>query len=391
MSDFLSFFIVLVAALVISRAFQRFKIPWTVALIIGGMIIGPFGFKLIEIDSTLEFLKHLGLIFLMFMAGLETRFSGIKETWREASIISVSTGFFPLIVGVVIALLLGYGATTSILLGIVFISSSIAIAIPMLEAKGLSHSKIGKTITSSIIIQDVASLIILAVFLQYLISGNIPLPIFIALFLLILLLIATMRWGIPKLRWLFSEKKKNHFERDLRIVVAVLLGAVIISELLGLHSIVGAFLARLILSEVIESKALKAKIHVMAYGLFIPVFFVMIGASTNIWIFLEAHSALLLFFAVIIGSISAKFFSGLLSAKIAGFTFMQSTLVGGTCIPQLSTTLAVVAVGQQYELLPLELATALVMLSIITVFVSPIIMNYAAEKAKENYFVVKEE
>ncbi len=390
MPDFLSFFIILVAALLISRAFQRFNIPWTVALIIGGMIIGPFGLKLIAIDSTLEFLKHLGLVFLMFMAGLETKFSGIKETWKDSGVIATATGVIPFIIGISIGFLLGYETTTAILLGIVFISSSIAIAIPMLEAKGLLFSRIGKTIVSSIVLQDIASLVILAVALQYMISGAVPLPIFITLFFIVLFFIAIMRWGIPKLRWLFEEEeKKNHFERDLRVVVAVLLGTVIVSELLGLHSIVGAFLAGLVLSEVIENKKLKTKIHVMAYGLFIPVFFVMIGASTNIWIFSEINNALTLFLLVIFGSIIAKFSSGWISAKIRGFTSMQSVLVGGTCIPQLSTTLAVVAVGQQHNLIPAELVTALVMLSIATVFVSPLLMNYAAERVKKSYFVVK--
>ncbi len=389
MSEIFPFFIILLARLVFSRIFQRLHVPWTITLITAGIVIGPFGLQLITPDSTLEFLKYLGLVFLMFMAGLETRFSGFREVWKESSFIGASTGFIPLLVGVSIGLLFGYELPTVILLGVIFVSSSIAIAVPTLSSKGLLHSRIGKIIISSIILQDVASLVLLAVVLQYLVPGTLPFPIFVTLFVLALFLVAFVRWGIPRLRWIFESQKKKitPFESDLRVVFAVLVGTVIVFELLGLHAIIGAFLAGLILAEIIREKTLKEKIHVMAYGLFIPVFFVMIGVDTNIGVFLETQNIIFLVLVIVLGSILSKFFSGWISGKIVGFTNTQATLVGGACIPQLSTTLAVVAVGQQYELLPEELVATLIILSVITVFVSPLVVGKTADKVKQKYFL----
>ncbi len=393
MSEIFPFFLILLAGLVFSQVFNRLHVPWTITLIISGIIIGPFGFSLITPDPTLSFLKYLGLVFLMFMAGLETKMSGFKQVWKESSFIGFITGLIPFLVGTSIGVFFDYSISTALFLGIIFTSSSIAIAIPVLESKGLIHSRIGKVITSSIILQDAASLVFLAIILQYILPGTLPFPIFVTLFIVTLFLIILFRWIIPRLRWFFEHRAKTTdlFERDLRIIFAVLVGTVIIFEVLGLHAIVGAFLAGLILSELIKEETIKQKIHVMGYGLFIPVFFVMIGVDTNINAFLEAQNIAMLALVVVLGSMIAKFFSGFLSAKIMGFTNKQSSLVGGTCIPQLSTTLAVIAVGQQYNLLPEELVTTLVILSIVTVFVSPIIVGGLAEKVKKDYFVTKEE
>ncbi len=389
MTEVFPFFIVLLAGLIFSRVFRSFHVPWTVALIASGLAIGPYGLQLITPDPTLEFLKYLGLVFLMFMAGLETRFSGFREVWKESSFIGTMTGLIPFAIGILIGHLLGYESHTIILLGIVFISSSIAIAVPVLEKENLFHSRLGKTIVSSIVLQDIASLVLLAVVLQYLTPGMLPFPMFVTLFVLTLFIVALVRWGVPRLRKIFENKKRSmdRFERDLRITFVVLIGTVIMFEIIGLHAIVGAFLAGLILSEIIQEKALKEKIYVMAYGLFIPVFFVMIGVDINIEAFLAAQNIVLLVLIILLGSMLSKFASGWISGKIVGFTSLQSTLVGGTCIPQLSTTLAVITIGQQYNLLPEELVTTLIILSVVTIFVSPLAVNRSAEKVRKSYFV----
>ncbi len=388
MSELFSFFIILLAALIFSRVFQRFHIPWTVALIIGGILVGPFGMNLMTPDPTLHFLKYLGLVFLMFMAGLETRLSGFQGVWREASFVGIMTSLIPFGVGALIGLFFGYSVAATLLLGIIFMSSSIAIAIPALESKNLLRFPIGKIIISSIVLQDIASLVLLAILLQYLIPGILPFPIFITLFFLSLLIVVIIRWGIPRFRRLFNKygEYTDSFERDLRTVFVVLIGSVLVFEILGLHSIIGAFLAGLVLSETIASKTLKNKIRVMAYGLFIPVFFVMVGADTNIRVFLEAHHTVFLLLAIVFGSILAKFLSGWFAARLLHFSNTQATLVGGACIPQLSTTLAVIAVSQQHNLLPEEALTALIILSIVTVLVSPLIMGSTTEKVKKEYF-----
>ncbi len=387
MFEFASFFIVLLTALVFSRVFRSFHVPWIIALIVGGMVIGPHGLKIVIPDTTLEFLKNLGLIFLMFMAGLKTRLSGIRFVFKETLLISIIGGGISFLTGLSVALFFGYDISVAILIGIIFISSSVAVLVPSLEKRGLLYSKIGKTVISSIVIQDIASLVFLAIALQYLFSvTQLPFPIFAVLFFVILLVVVVVKWGIPRLRKILShnnEGEKDIFEKDLRIIFIILIGMVLISEAIGLHSIVGAFLAGIVLSEAITSNVLKEKIHVLAYGLFIPIFFVVLGTQTDLTVFAKAQYALILLSAIVIASILSKFLGMFFASRVAGFNSSQAAFIGSSGIPQLSTTLAVVAVGQQLEILDANIVTALVFLSIITTFAGPLLSKYTFQKLKE--------
>ncbi len=387
MFEFASFFIVIITALVFSQVFGRFHVPWIIALIIGGMIVGPHGLRIVTPDATLEFFKNLGLIFLMFMAGLHVRFSGIKLVWKESFLIAGMAGAFSFFVGTGVGLLLGYTSAVSILIGIIFISSSIAVLIPFLEKRGLLYSRIGRTAVSAIMIQDIASLVFLAIALQYLFSTtSLPLPLFVIIFIITLFIIGVVKWGIPRLQKALThpeEENKDIFEKDLRLVVAVLVGMVIISEALGLHSIIGAFFAGIILSEAIKGTSLKEKIHVLAYGLFIPIFFVVLGTQTNLMVFWEAGEAITILLVVISASVVSKFFGGWVAARFAGFTGYQSVFLGTVGIPQLSTTLAVVAVGQHLNILDPNLVTTLIFLSIITTFAGPVLSGWIFRKIKK--------
>ncbi len=388
MFEFASFFIIILTALVFSQVFGRFHVPWIIALIVGGMIVGPHGLKIVTPDATLEFFKSLGLVFLMFMAGLHVRFSGMKLVWKESFLIAGVAGSFSFIVGMGVGVLLGYSIAVSILIGIIFISSSIAVLVPFLEKRGLLYSRMGRTAVSAIMIQDIASLVFLAIALQYLFAATpLPLPIFVVLLIITLFVVGVVKWGIPRLRKMLAspkEENKDVFEKDLRLVFVVLVGMVLVSEALGLHSIIGAFFAGIILSESIKGTSLKEKIHVLAYGLFIPIFFVVLGTQTNLMIFLKAKETFVLLFVIVFASMASKFIGGWISARLAGFDNHQSFFLGTIGIPQLSTTLAVVAVGQHLEILDGDLITALIFLSIITTFTGPVLSGNIFKRIKKS-------
>lgn len=383
--------IILIAALIFSQLFRRFNFPWVIALITAGIVLGVSGLGILEVDETIGFLAQMGLIFLMFMAGLETRISGFRYVWKHSLVIAAAAGLVPLLVGLAVGIFFGYDLAAALLLGIVFISSSIAVIIPSLAAKKMLQSNLGRTIVSAIMLQDVVSLILMAVILQYLIPGAfLPFPLFAVLFPLALLGGFLLAKAIPALRWiaqLEKEKGSDFFEKELRFVFLILIAIVLVFEALGLHPIAGAFFAGLILSEAIHSKLLKGKIHVLAYGLFIPVFFVTLGAQTDLQVFFEAKETLFLLAAVLLGSMGSKFLSAWIASKSLGYTASQSSLVGMACVPQLSTTLAVVFVGQRLGFLPPELVASIVVLSVVSIFVSPFFMNPLLEKVKKTYLV----
>ena len=165
MPELLSFFIILVAGLLLSEAFKRLHLPYVTALIVAGIIIGPFALNLIELSETLLFLAGIGVVFLMFIAGTEIKTDFLKETRKDVFVISILNGFLPFFTGFMISIYLGFNFFTSLILGIVFVSSSIAVIIPALESTGLIKRRIGKDIISSTVIEDIGSLILLAIIL----------------------------------------------------------------------------------------------------------------------------------------------------------------------------------------------------------------------------------
>ncbi|MFC1598815.1 cation:proton antiporter [Patescibacteria group bacterium] len=381
MFEFLSFFIILLVSVFFSALFNRLHLPFVIALIIGGIIIGPFGFGVLQITDTIEFLGQIGLIFLMFIAGTEIKLSSFANDKKNITIISILNGFIPFAVGSAIAMAFGLPTLSALLLGIIFISSSVAVIIPSIEQSSLLKTRLGKEIISSTIIQDILSLVLLSLILQRANPlAHLPLPLFYTLLIIILV---GLKVAIPKIEKLFNlirTKKKELFDDELRLIFMLLIGVVVIFELLGLHPIIAGFFTGLVLSETIKSKALKQKIHAISYGLFIPIFFIVVGAQTDITLLFQVNTALYLTIAVILGSVLSKFISGYIAGRLVGFKNIESTLMGIATTPQLSTTLAVVFIGLEMGLLDNNLLTAMVALTIFTTFLGPLLINIISKK-----------
>jgi len=381
MFEYLSFFIILLVSVFFSALFNRLHLPFVIALIIGGILIGPYGFAVLEINQTIDFIGQIGLVFLMFIAGTEVKLSGFAKDKKNISIISILNGFIPFAVGSSIAIAFGLQPISAILLGIIFISSSVAVIIPSIEQTSLLKTRLGREIISSTIIEDIISLILLSLVLQKTNPlAHLPLPLFYTLLIIILVGLKT---GIPKMEKLFNllrKKKKELFDFELRLIVMLLIGVVVIFELLGLHPIIAGFFTGLVLSETIKSKELKQKIHAISYGLFIPVFFIVVGAETNITLLFHVNTALFLTIAIILGSFFSKFISGYLAGRLVGFKCKESILMGVATTPQLSTTLAVVFIGLELGLLNDSLLTAMVALTMFTTFIGPLLINLISQK-----------
>lgn len=376
--SFLSFFIVLLAAVFFSSLFRRLHLPWAVALIIAGILIGPHATGIFTPNETISFMGEIGLVFLMFMAGLEMRFTSFQQRLGSISFVAFFNGILPFGIGFVIALAFGFSIQTALLLGVIFISSSVAVVVPSISSHKLLNTRLGNAIIGSTMLQDIASLVLLSVLFQ---TGapetNLPLPLFYSLLLVFLVF---LRWIIPRIETFFA--RQSIFQQELRSVLLVLIGTVVIFELLGLHAIIAGFFAGLVLSDSLRGGTLKEKLRVVSYGIFIPIFFIVVGAETNVRSFDSAQEILVLVSAIVLGSIISKLVSGYLAGRVSGFTPYESKLIAATSVPQLSTTLAVAFSGFSFGLITQDLLTALVILSITTTIIAPVLTQYFITQKK---------
>lgn len=385
MDQLIPFFIVLFTALFFSEVFKRLHLPWVVALILGGIVIGPYGFGFLEPNQTIDFLGQIGLVFLMFIAGLETKLPTFKESKRDIGIVSFVNSFIPFLIGLLMGYILGFDVTATLLLGIVFLSSSVAIVIPVFESLGMLGTKIGRTIVASVIVHDLLSLVLLSLLLQSVAPTRFSLPVFLSL---LVILFAFFRFIIPKVQWLIflgREKVGDVFQQELRAVFVILLAIVIAFEFLELHPIVSGFIAGILLSDVITTQALKDKLQTISYGLFIPIFFVVVGSQTDISVFWGAREVIAVAIVIALSSIFSKFLSGYLAGRFIGYKNLSSFFIGVSSAPSISTILAIVFTGTQFGLINEELSTALVILTMVVALISPILVRIVGKKVKLAY------
>ncbi len=373
MATMLPFFVILIAGLIFSEIFKRLHLPYVTALIIAGIVIGPFMLNLITADETVTVMASIGVIFLMFMAGSEIKSKSFEQIEKNVFILALLNGAIPFITGYAIGAFFGYNFFTSIILGAAFISSSVAVIIPSLESSGLMRTKLGKTIVSSTVIEDICSLIFLALILQSFTQRTaLPLPIYLPI---IVLLIVILKIFIPKIQNVYYHKKsgKDLFESELRFVFVVLLATVLLFESIGMHAIVAGFLIGIILSDSIGQK-LDDKIRTISYGFFIPIFFLVIGIQTDLSVLFSSNS-ILLSLTIILGLLLSKIISGFIGGKAMKFSTNESLLMGIATTPQLSTTLAIAFSALSLGLLAPEIIASLVILSIITTFSAPLMIK----------------
>jgi Kef-type K+ transport system membrane component KefB len=384
--DYLLFFLIIIgAAFFLPELAKRIHIPYVTSIIIAGILIGPHGFKLLDLGEIASFLAFLGAIFLMFTAGLDVKLSSLRRIGKKSIIIALFNGIIPFITGYYIANFFGYELITSLILGAIFVSSSIAIVIPSLKETKLADTDLGKIIISSTVFEDVTSLLILAFLLQHINPDPIlPLVSYIPLVLISLVLLFFL---LPRLQKFFIKQKKETqkedvFEGELRFIIIVLIITALLFELLGIHAIIAGFFVGLFLSDAIKHRLVSEKIYTISYGIFIPIFFLVIGMKTNILTFLTIEN-MIITGTIVFGLILAKFISGFFGSWIAGNSKHESLIVASATIPQLSTTLVVALVAEQVGLFDNVLLTSIIILSIVTTLISPFLIKFFHHKLEE--------
>ncbi|NBD73500.1 hypothetical protein GVX82_00455 [Patescibacteria group bacterium] len=375
MESFLPFFLLLFAGVAFSALSQKLHLPWVVALISAGVILGPQALDLVEPTPTITFLGEMGLIFLMFMAGLEVRLSELARLRHDIGVMAAVHGVATFSVGFVVGWFLGFPPILMLLLGVVFMSTSVAVVVPSLESAGLLHSTIGKSILAKSIVADLSALLILSVALEQLTaSARLPLPLF---YLTLVGALIALRVALPRIEVFLGKfhERADLFQQQMRAVLMVLVGTVIILELLGLHPIIAGFFAGLVLSDTIKSKVLLGKLRAISYSFFIPTFFLLVGLELNISVFFDGAPALALLALFVAVALIVKFISGWLGARLVGYSTHRGLLFGAAAIPQLSTTLAVVYTADSAGILTPALASALVGLGVVSTVLGPLLVR----------------
>ena len=336
----LQFTVLLTAAFVVQFIMKQLHLPSLIGLLLIGMIMGPDGLHILPREPVVDLMGSIGLIYVMFIAGLEIDVDIFQNNKQETISLGLFSFLFPLIPAVIAALVMGWEWAAAVLLGSV-ISSHTLLTYPIVEQMGLLHRRSVVAATGGTLLTDTLALVLLAVVIQTHsgVSG-VPLHAFGPLLLLALITLLSLILIPRASRWMVLSRA-TQAEKALFVLVVLMILASIM-ELIGTEKILGAFLAGICLNKTLSQReVLREHIEFVGYMLFIPFFFVSTGMLLNISVFAEKREmwslAGLLLGLVIFGKSAAALAVG----KLFGYSGQDQLLILGLTLPQAAATLAV--------------------------------------------------
>jgi len=376
-------FIILLSPLLL----KRINIPGIIGLIIAGVVIGPHGLNILAKNSAVDLFSTIGLLYIMFIAGLELDLNEFKSHRNKSILFGFFTFIIPLGIGFPVCFyLLNYNFNTSFLTASMFATHTL-VAYPIVSKFGVSKNQAVAITVGGTILTDTAVLIILALIMgnhqgsltqEFWIKLGISLAIFSAIMFLIIPRIA--KWFFRKLE---SEKHSHYI-----FVLSVVFFAAFLAEVAGVEPIIGAFVAGLALNKLIpHSSALMNRIEFIGNSLFIPFFLISVGMLVDVSVLLKGPMAIIIALTLSVVAILGKWLAAFLTRVVFKYTKAQGQLIFGLSGAHAAATLAVILVGFNAGILDENILNGTIILILITCIVA----SFATEKAAKQIVLETED
>ncbi|MBD2495492.1 cation:proton antiporter [Nostoc sp. FACHB-280] len=358
--------ILLLVILVVPILFERLRIPGLVGLVGSGVVLGPSGWNLFHTDfSIINLLSDIGLIYLMFLVGLEQDFRQLHQSRKQAWGFAGFSFMIPLLTGIFIGKICGWGTNTSLFIGCLF-SSYTLLAYPLLSSLGVINNQAISISIKATVLTDIGAVLILAIFLS-----SQPTEAFSLSYILTdlgrLIIYTTIIWvGFDWAGQEFFRRSGDDEGNKFLFVLLSVFIALMSCQLLGIAKIVGAFLAGLVVNTVVGESPTKEKITFVGSVLFIPVFFVNLGILIN---FPTESSRITVLELILLGFVSvivSKFVAALLAKLCYGYNWQEMFTMWSISLPQVSITLVGTFLGYRAGWLSTEVFFSIVALVLMT-------------------------
>jgi Kef-type K+ transport system membrane component KefB len=369
-------FIILLAPIVL----KRFNIPGTVGLILSGVIIGPHALNLLEKSSAVELFSTIGLLYIMFFAGLELEVNEFRKNRHKSALFGFLTFFVPIAIGYpVCRYLLHYGLHTSLLTASMFATHTL-VAYPIASRMGVSKNPVVAITVGGTILTDTAVLIILALIINYS-QGSIDNDFWLHLGISFTILTIIIFLLLPSIaRWFFTRLENEKHAHYIFVLAAVFFSA-FLARIAGLEPIVGAFAAGLALNPLIpNSSALMNRIEFIGNSLFIPFFLISVGMLVDIRVILHGPQASIIAAVLTIVALAGKWLAAFFTQKALGYSSAQREMIFGLSSSHAAATIAIILVGYNAHILDLNILNGTIILILVTCIVASLATESAAKK-----------
>ena len=377
--------------------FSKIKVPHIIGLIIAGVLVGPHGLNLLKRDTSIVLFGTVGLLYIMFLAGLEIDMAEFKKNKKKILVFGSLTFLLPLICGTLASyFILGYGFLSSLLLASMF-STHTLVAYPIASKYGVTRNRAVAMAIGGTMITDIVALLLLAA-IAGMAKGQVSSAYWIQLGTSSIVFVCIVFFVFPIIiRWFFKTFDDN--VSQYIFVLGIVFLASFLAEAAGVEAIIGAFFSGLVLNRFVpHSSALMNRINFVGNALFIPFFLISVGMLVDVKILVKGWGALKVASVIIVVALVTKYFAAWITQKIFKLTANEGRMLFGLSASHAAATLAIILVG--YNLIigetpagePIRLLDEDVLNgTILLILISCGVASFVTERAAKLQVLIEEE
>ena len=359
--------------------FRKIKIPGIIGLILAGVAVGPHGLKLLAENSSIDLLGPIGLLYLMFLTGLEIDIRDFSKNKNSSLLFGSLTFIIPIAFGLLISIfILQLDFIAALLLASMF-STNTLISYPIAGRLGIIKNRAVQNAIGGTIITDTAVLLLLAVILE-LNSGELNFEFWLKLLISLGIFVFAVTWVLPKLsRWFMKYLEGDSNSQYIYVLLVVFISA-LFSMAANVEPIIGAFLAGLALNKLIpHSSALMNRIIFIGNTLFIPFFLLSVGMLIDLSTF-SSGKDIFITGTLVITAIITKFIPAYITQKLFKYSNEERNLLFGLSSSRAAATIAIILIGYKSGLLNDSILNGTIMVILITCLISSFFTEIAGRK-----------
>ena len=362
-------FVVLLAAKLGDEVFKRIGQPAIVGEILGGVLVGPSVLGLVEVGEVLRVFSELGVVFLLFWVGLETRLSEMRAVGKVAVSVGSAGVIVPFLAGIGLGLALGEDTDTSVFLGAALAATSAGITSATFLTLGINRTRAARTVLGAAVVDDILALILLSVAVGMAADGGVDAGKILLALGIAIAFVAFVALGGARL---LSSRPRlletpRFAESSLLPAVILCLGLAAFAANIGLAALIGAFLAGMIVAETKDHTSIEEEVRPL-YSFFPPFFFAFIGIELDLGALLNGH-ALWLLAAITVLAAATKLVPAYLAARPLGRN--QAAIVGVGMVPRGEVGIVIASIGAAEGVVDAELFAVVVGMAVLTTLAAP--------------------
>ncbi len=366
---FLHIAIIIIIAQLSSYLMMKIRLPSVLGMLIVGILIGPSFLDLMHVDKSIKVMSEIGVILLLFQAGVDTDIKSMKKNSRISFLVAGGGVLVPLIGGLLLGHFTGLSFNNAIVLGVILTATSVSVTVRTLMDMRKLKTFEGSTIISSAIIDDVMGILLLTFVFAFLFKNGSVLMAMLKIMIFVVEMIIIFFITKPVFIWAHKTQMR---EMELSFSVAFMLIAAYLARIGGLADITGAFFAGLFIGNTHSRKIVEDGIEKIGESLFVPIFFMMIGMETN----LRTGSPVLSFTVwLVIIAILSKFIGTWGGSVLSGINMKRSARIGAGMIPRGEVGLVVANIALAQSLITTAHFASVIIMVIITSIVTPFMLK----------------